>query len=220
MPTSVAAATPRLQSLQVGELIYLNIRVICLFYFTSSASKGSTSRALGTDRTKKHQNIFGSELSLSVFVVRRKVVDLGCQTRFHGAPYQHYCCDGTDPRPTRARPRSSRSTQQNENPVTLHGSELEEVKAFTYLGSITDKQSSTYADVRARTDKAREAYLQLRNIWSSKVVSTRTKIRLFNSNVKSVLLYGAETWRTNEDHHQESSKTFINSCLRRILQMR
>lgn len=102
----------------------------------------------------------------------RKVVDLGCQTRFHGAPHQHYCCDVTDPRSTRARPRSLKINTANENPVTLHGSELEEVKAFTYLGSITDKQSSTYADVRARTGKARAAYLQLTNIWSSKVVST------------------------------------------------
>ena len=71
---------------------------------------------------------------------------------------------------------------KSEDPVTLRGSELEEVEAFTYLGSIIDKQGGTDADVRARIGKARAAYLQLKNIWSSKVV-TRTKIRLFNSNI-------------------------------------
>ena len=80
---------------------------------------------------------------------------------------------------------------KSEDPVTLHGSELEEVESFTYLGSIIDKQGGTDADVRTRIGKARTAYLQLKNIWSSKVISTRTKIRLFNSNIKPVLLYRA-----------------------------
>ncbi|XP_076452167.1 uncharacterized protein LOC143287768 [Babylonia areolata] len=75
-----------------------------------------------------------------------------------------------------------------EDPVTVHGSKLEEVEAFTYLGSIIDKQGGTDADVRARIGKVRAAYLQLKNIWSSKVLSITTKIRLFNSDVKSVLL--------------------------------
>lgn len=81
----------------------------------------------------------------------------------------------------------------SEDPVTLHRSELEEVEAFTYLGRAIDKQDGTAANVRAKIGKSRAAYLQLRNIWSSKVVSTHTKIRLFNSNFKSVLLYGTET---------------------------
>ncbi|XP_076442804.1 uncharacterized protein LOC143281480 [Babylonia areolata] len=56
-----------------------------------------------------------------------------------------------------------------EDPVTVHGSKLEEVEAFTYLGSIIDKQGGTDADVRARIGKARAAYLQIKNIWSSKI---------------------------------------------------
>ena len=62
------------------------------------------------------------------------------------------------------------------------------------------------------------AFLQLKNIWSSRVLSSRTKIRLFNSNVKMVLLYGAETWRiTNTTINKV--QTFVNNCLRRILQI-
>ena len=44
----------------------------------------------------------------------------------------------------------------------LQGIKLEEVQAFTYLGSIIDKQGETDADVKARIGKARAAYLQLK----------------------------------------------------------
>ncbi|KAK2164714.1 hypothetical protein LSH36_60g09012 [Paralvinella palmiformis] len=74
------------------------------------------------------------------------------------------------------------------------------------------------ADLKARICKARGAFIQLKNIWSSKVLLLHTKIRLFNSNVKSVLLYGAGTWRTTNT--TKKLQTFINKCLRRILQIR
>ncbi len=76
--------------------------------------------------------------------------------------------------------------------VELDGEPLE-VESFTYLGSIVDDKGGTYADVKTRISKPRAAFIQLRNIWNSKIISRHTKIRLFNSNVKPVLLYGAET---------------------------
>ena len=105
---------------------------------------------------------------------------------------------------------------RSENPIVLHGKDLVEVEAFTYLGSIIDTKGGTDADVRARIGKARGVYMQMRNIWKSRAVSTHTKIRLFNSNVKSVLLYGAETWRITKSIISRV-QTFINGCLRRIL---
>jgi len=70
--------------------------------------------------------------------------------------------------------------------VTLQGNALEEVETFTYLGNVVDKQGGTDADVRIRIGKARGVFIQLKNIWSSKVQTLHTKIRLFNSNVKSI----------------------------------
>ena len=46
---------------------------------------------------------------------------------------------------------------------------IEEVDQFTYLGSVVDTQGGTEADVKARTSKARVAFLQLKNIWPSNV---------------------------------------------------
>ncbi|VDO63164.1 unnamed protein product [Schistosoma margrebowiei] len=75
------------------------------------------------------------------------------------------------------------------------------------------------ADVKARIGKARAAYLQLRNIWNSKQLLTNTKVRIFNTNVKTVPLYGAETWRTTKAIIQKI-QVFIDSCLRKILRIR
>ncbi|VDO50251.1 unnamed protein product [Schistosoma margrebowiei] len=105
------------------------------------------------------------------------------------------------------------------NPITIDGEDLEDVKTFTYLGSIIDAHGGSDADVKARIGKARAAYLQLRNIWNSKQLSTNTKVRIFNTNVKTVLLYGAETWRTTKAIIQKI-QVFIISCLRKILQIR
>ncbi|VDO67189.1 unnamed protein product [Schistosoma margrebowiei] len=50
------------------------------------------------------------------------------------------------------------------NPITTDGEGLEDVKTFTYLGSIIDEHGGSDADVKARIGKARAAYLQLKNI--------------------------------------------------------
>ncbi|VDP55626.1 unnamed protein product [Schistosoma mattheei] len=105
------------------------------------------------------------------------------------------------------------------NPIIIDGDDLEDVKTFTYLGSIIDEQGGCDADVRARIGKAREACPQLKNIWNSKQLSTNTKVRIFNTNVKTVLLYGAETWRTTKAIIHKI-QMFINSCLRKILRIR
>ncbi|VDO57782.1 unnamed protein product [Schistosoma margrebowiei] len=105
---------------------------------------------------------------------------------------------------------------ENSNRTTLDGESLEDVESFTYLGSIIDEQGGSDADVKARIGKARVAFLQLKNIWNSKQLSTNIRVRIFNTNIKAVLLYGAETWRTTTTTIKKV-QVFINSCLRKIL---
>lgn len=104
----------------------------------------------------------------------------------------------------------------NPEPITVDDAALEEVESFVYLGSIIDAKGGTEADVRARIGKARTAFHLLKNVWSSKSLSLPTKYRIFNTSVKSILLYGAETWRTTASTTRKI-QTFINNCLRRIL---
>ncbi|VDP36310.1 unnamed protein product [Schistosoma margrebowiei] len=105
---------------------------------------------------------------------------------------------------------------ENNNPITLDGETLEDVESFTYLGSIIDEQGGSNADVKAKIGKARTAFLQLKNLWNSKQLSTNIRVRIFNTNVKVVLLYGAGTWRTTTTTIKKV-QVLINSCLRKIL---
>ncbi len=50
----------------------------------------------------------------------------------------------------------------NTNPIKLNGLPLEEVKNFTYLGSVIDKQGGKDTDVASRIGKARAAFAQLK----------------------------------------------------------
>ncbi|KAK7112952.1 hypothetical protein V1264_012324 [Littorina saxatilis] len=104
-------------------------------------------------------------------------------------------------------------------PVTVGGEPIREVESFVYLGSVINRHGGTDRDVAARTGKARAAYIMLKNIWASREISITTKLRIFNSNVKSVLLYGSETWRMTKVT-QQRIQTFINTCLRRIFKIR
>ena len=46
--------------------------------------------------------------------------------------------------------------------------------------------------------KAQIAFSALNKIWHSTAYSTQTKLCIFNTNVKAVLLYGCETWRNSK----------------------
>ena len=90
---------------------------------------------------------------------------------------------------------------------------IREVESFVYPGSVIDQQGDTDRDVTARIGKTRTAFAVLKNIWAFGGISIRTKHRIFNSNVKSVLFYGRETWRTTQTMQQ---KIQTSTCLRRI----
>ena len=78
--------------------------------------------------------------------------------------------------------------------IMIDGEELEAVDDFTYLGSNISAENSVQKDISVRINKARNSYCSLRNIWKSNIYSLKTKLRLFNSNVISVLLYGCQSW--------------------------
>ena len=108
---------------------------------------------------------------------------------------------------------------KQQTPIKLEGENVKEVTSFTYLGSIVSASGGTDEDVKARIGKARHAFITLRPVWKSTSLSLKNKLRIFNSNVKSVLLYGSETWRVTKSISNKI-QVFINSCLRQLLGIR
>ena len=109
-----------------------------------------------------------------------------------------------------------RINANNANKTKIRGAELEDVTQFTYLGSVISTTGGTDEDIQARKRKAQQAFAILKPIWRNKSLRTATKIRIFNSNVKSVLLYGSETWRITAAS-MKVIQVFLNRCLRNII---
>ncbi|VDP01344.1 unnamed protein product [Schistosoma margrebowiei] len=102
---------------------------------------------------------------------------------------------------------------------TPAGEYLDHAKSFTYLVIIIGEHGESNADVETRIGKTRAEYLQLKNVCNSQQLSTNTKVRIFNTNIKTVLVYGVETWRTIKAIIQKI-EVFNNSCLHKRLQIR
>ena len=112
--------------------------------------------------------------------------------------------------------KTMRNNCQTADPVKLGEQDIEDVTEFTYLGAKVTTDGNTEAEIKTRINKARGAFAALKNIWKTKMISKKTKIRIFKSNVLSVLLYAAESWKVTKGicHMLE---IFQNKCLRRIL---
>ena len=75
-------------------------------------------------------------------------------------------------------------------------------------------ENSVQKYISVRINKARNSYCSLRNIWKSNVYSIKTNVRIFNSNVISVLSYGCQSGRVNMNDMNKLD--VFQKCLRRI----
>ena len=115
--------------------------------------------------------------------------------------------------------RVMRIKTDNDRPVSLASGPVEEVEEFVYLGSIVSKNGGTDEDIKRRLTLARSSLRMMDKVWKSKIYSRSTKLRIFKSNILSVLLYGSETWRYTKALHNKV-QVFVNKGLRRILNIR
>jgi len=97
--------------------------------------------------------------------------------------------------------------------LRLNGEDIKRSLDFCYLGSTVAENGGTSREVSARIEKARGSFSKLRRVWLSKSLRKDIKIRIFNACVKSVLLYGCETWLVTKEI-QRKIQTFVNRCLK------
>ena len=98
----------------------------------------------------------------------------------------------------------------------MNGLALEDVEKFIYLGATVCKQGDGEEDIKAMLGKERGAFVT--RVWNSNSVSRKTKIRLYKTLVKPVLMHGCETWKMNEGDSKKID-VFQKRCLRRIMKI-
>ena len=82
--------------------------------------------------------------------------------------------------------------------LTYDGVEVKFTASFRYLGSILNSKGDLKPELNRRRALAYSVMQSLsKPLWRHRHVSKRTKLRIYNACVLSVLLYGAETWALN-----------------------
>ena len=102
--------------------------------------------------------------------------------------------------------------------VKVNGEDLPTTEEFTYLRSTVRHDSGAGSDIRNRLNQARNALRMLNSVWKSSQYSSKSKLRLYQSCVFSILLYGSECWRMTERDLNKLS-TFHTKNLRGILRI-
>jgi hypothetical protein len=82
-----------------------------------------------------------------------------------------------------------RVNTSNVQKFRVEETEIEKVGSFVYLGSVVPVKGGTVSRIK----KANGVFVQLYPVWRNHNISKGVKMRIFSTNVKSVLLYACET---------------------------
>ncbi len=101
--------------------------------------------------------------------------------------------------------------------ITLEGVPLEEVSSFKYLGASFTAAGQAVGEIAARINFARATIDRLHtSLWSRHEISRRKKGRIYESMVRTILLYDCGSWPLRVED-QRGLEVFDNDYLRRIL---
>ena len=78
--------------------------------------------------------------------------------------------------------------------LSTHGTQVEYVQNFIYLGSTISWNKDRTLDIIRRIQLATVVYAGFRTIWKDKNITVDIKLNLLTTSVFSVLLYAAHTW--------------------------
>jgi len=92
-----------------------------------------------------------------------------------------------------------RSVQNDELTVTIHGTQVEYVQNFIYLGSMISWNNDCTLDIIRRIQLATVVNAGFRTIWKDNSITVDINLNLLTMCVFSVLLYAADTWTIKKE---------------------
>ena len=105
----------------------------------------------------------------------------------------------------------------DKEPIDMGEEEIGVVKEFPYLGSVVAASGRIDSNIDNRIAKATKAFGALRRaVFLDKNLTLRTKQKIYQACVMSVLLYGAECWILLRKHKRKLNN-FHHRCIRNIL---
>jgi hypothetical protein len=110
------------------------------------------------------------------------------------------------------------SRQQNagqNRDIEIANRSFENVSQFKYLGTTVTNQNLVQEEIKGKLNSGNACYRSVQNILSSRLVPKNAKIRMYETIILPMVLYGCETWplTLREEHRL---RVFENRVLRRI----
>lgn len=102
--------------------------------------------------------------------------------------------------------------------ITVNGNTLERVRKMTYLGCVLNDGWDHSVEIKARIEKARAMFVNMRNVLCNLRLNLKTRLRVLRCYVFSTLLYGVEAWTLTETT-QRRVEAFEMWCYRRMLRI-
>jgi hypothetical protein len=69
---------------------------------------------------------------------------------------------------------------------------------FKYLGTMLNEGNDTGVEIRSRVSAGNICYYALGSVMKSKSISTQSKLKIYRTIIKPVVMYASETWALKE----------------------
>jgi hypothetical protein len=106
------------------------------------------------------------------------------------------------------------NADQNQD-VKIRNSSFEDVPQFKYLGTTITNPTFIQEEIKRRLNSGNACYHLIQNLLSSRLLANNIKVRIYETIIFHMVLYGCETWSlTLREEHK--LRVFGNRVLRRI----
>ena len=99
----------------------------------------------------------------------------------------------------------------------IHGKQVKQVNSFKYLGSTVTSDGKSDCDIKKRIAIAKDSFSKMSSILKNGKLAMKTRLRVLNCYVFSVLKYGSECWtisKAMENRLQAAELWFYRRMLR------
>jgi hypothetical protein len=83
--------------------------------------------------------------------------------------------------------------QEKLTPINIENKEIEKVKAFKYLGSIINIDSTMEEEIKARIASGNKVYFANKKMFQSRLIIKRAKLKLYYSVIRPIVTYSCKT---------------------------
>jgi len=101
------------------------------------------------------------------------------------------------------------------NKLIVDNKHIDRVRSFGYLGATVNGNTTLEEEIRERIAKGNKAFYVNKVLFKSNLVSRKSKLKVYWSVIRPVVVYGCETWVLKESTIQKLS-VFERRILRKI----